>query len=184
MASAAAFTFASSTARPHTFQEFQPRGGVWASACFAATILSRAAARPFGPVTDRPTTVVPAAFTEPPRMPVFGSSVTPAGRPEAEKASGPWPVAGMRNRNGRPGVVPTTRGWWMAGLGSVPEAIGTGGSGTPGRTTGTNVAPGPMVIRAPAQAAAARSGAMPPWTTSRSVFAFTRSLMRRTGSLP
>ena len=141
-------------------------------------------ARPFGPATARSTTVVPRAVTEPVRIPALGSSVTPAGRPAAEKTSGPSPVAGMRNRNGRPGVVPTTRGWWIAGRGSVPEARGVGGAEAVARTTGTNPVPGPMAITAPAQAAASRSGAMPPRTTSRSLLAPARSAVSRTGSLP
>ena len=50
-------------------------------------------------------------------MPVAESSEMPSGRCSAAYFSGFSPVAGIRNRNGRPGVVPTTRGPLMRGLG-------------------------------------------------------------------
>ena len=86
-------------------------------------------------------------------MPVVRSSVSPAGRWRAEKASGPSPVAGMRNRNGRPGVEPTTRAPWIAGRGGPPEAMGGGGSAEVAIATGRAVAPGTGVRIAPAQSA-------------------------------
>ena len=73
-------------------------------------MVSVAEAAPAGPFTVIFTAVLPAALSDPERMPVFSSSVRPAGRFSAAKVSGPSPVAGMRNRNGRPGVAPTMRG--------------------------------------------------------------------------
>ena len=43
------------------------------------------------------------------------SSVRPAGRFFAENVSGPSPDAGMRKRNGRPGVAPVMRGELICG---------------------------------------------------------------------
>src|SRR5580765_1455825 len=49
-------------------------------------------------------------------MPVLPAIVSPVGRPVAENVSGVCPVAGMANRNGAPGLAPTTKGGWMRGV--------------------------------------------------------------------
>src|SRR5437763_16261758 len=49
-------------------------------------------------------------------MPVLPAIVSPVGRPVAENGRGAWRVAGMANRNGVPGLAPTTKGGWMRGV--------------------------------------------------------------------
>src|ERR1051326_3505820 len=96
---------------PQTFQEFHPRGGVSASLWSPpTTVIVAEALFPFASLTDTSTSVRPAAFSEPVMMPVFGSSVSPAGRLRAEYVRSPSPDAGILNRNGRPGVAPVMRG--------------------------------------------------------------------------
>ena len=46
----------------------------------------------------------------------------------AANVSGASPVAGMRKRNGRPGVPPVMRGGLMRGVAGQPDAIGGGAS--------------------------------------------------------
>ncbi len=115
MASAAARTLASLTALAQQFHEFQPMGGVRASLCSPPTIVSSRVAAPRAFLTSISTTVEPGCLSEPAMMPVAGSSVSPSGRFLTAKWSGFSPVAGMRNKKGRPGVLPTIRGPWMAG---------------------------------------------------------------------
>ncbi len=130
MASAAERTFASSIELAHTFHEFHPSGGVRASLCCPAMIVSCRDVLPRGPSTVIVATYSPACSMLPEMMPVFESSDRPAGSPSAENFSGPSPVAGIRNRKSCPGVAPVTRGPWMAGSGPSPEAIsGAGSSG-------------------------------------------------------
>src|SRR5262245_16163684 len=115
MASAAARTFASSTAAAQTFHEFQPSGGVCARASTPPTIVISPAVEPAADVTVTWTTVLPAAFSAPVIMPVAESNIRPSGRLLAANVMGPSPEAGIRNRNGRPGVAPVTRGALISG---------------------------------------------------------------------
>ena len=83
ISSAAAFTLSASTLSAQTFQEFQPIGGVCASLCAPPMMVRSRRAVPCGPRTVSCTRVVPAFRKDPEMMPVFGSSVRPAGRPWA-----------------------------------------------------------------------------------------------------
>ena len=61
-------------------------------------------------------------------MPVFESNVSPAGRFLAAYVNGPSPEAGIRNKNGRPGVAPVILGELMRGSALRLDAIGGAGS--------------------------------------------------------
>ena len=78
----------------------------------------------------------PLACSEPLMIPVAGSSDSPSGRLRAEKLSGPSPVAGMRNRNGRPGVLPVIAGCGSPAAASLPgpSAAGEGWGWRPTRS--------------------------------------------------
>lgn len=138
IASAAARTLASSTDAPQTFHEFQPSGGVNASASSPPMIVSVRVARPLLLVAVIETSLRPALAICPLMIPDFSSSVSPAGRPRAENVSGASPVAGTRNKNGRPGVPPVMRGGLMRGVAGQADAIG--GAGSDGNVHATRTA--------------------------------------------
>ena len=77
----------------------------------------------------------------------------PLGRFSAETVAARSPLAGTRNRNGRPGVAPVIVGAWMAGRGEFSWAIGgpTGQGGS--MVSGRALAPGASSRMAPAQSA-------------------------------
>src|SRR5262245_56105147 len=130
IASADAFTFASSTSTPQASHEFHPIGGVSASLSCRETMVSPRLGEPYGPATFSVSSVAPGRASAPRMIPVVEWRVRPAGRPRAEKTRGPSPVAGTRKRKGRPGVAPVARGPWIAGkaLGAAIEIV-AGGSG-------------------------------------------------------
>src|SRR5689334_9374980 len=78
--SAAARTRASLTVVPQQFQEFQPSGGVSASACAAPTITNGRDASPLAFLTWIVTAAAMGDFSDPVMMPAAGSSLRPAGR--------------------------------------------------------------------------------------------------------
>src|SRR5262245_55524800 len=88
------------------------------------------------------TSLRPSRAMAPEMMPVAASSASPAGKPRALKLSGASPVAGMRNRNGRPGVPPVMRGGLICGAAGQPDAIGGAGSDGNVQLSGVAVAPG------------------------------------------
>src|SRR2546428_11374891 len=99
MPSADARTLSAVTVLPHAFHEFQPSGGVSASASSPPTIVIWPDIFPLGPVTVMSTAVRPADFSDPVMRPVLAFSAKPAGRFFAVNANGSSPDAGIWNRN-------------------------------------------------------------------------------------
>ena len=168
MSSAAARTLSALTAPAQTFHEFQPIGGVSASLPLAATMVSSRDALPFALCARTCTFVVPGSAIEPEMMPVFVSIESPAGRPVAAKVSGASPVAGSRNRNGRPGVAPTMRGPLRRGVADALDARRGADSSTGGIAFGA-CAPSPAITTAPAQSASSSRLPSPASPTRRTI---------------
>ena len=93
MASAAARTFSDDTLPAKWFQLFQPICGV-RQIVSPMTRLIVALSTPRALVAVNSTGWVPLSEVVPVRLPVFGSSVSPAGRPFAANVSGRSPVTG------------------------------------------------------------------------------------------
>ena len=119
---------------------------------------------PRAPVTVTETDVRPARRRDPLMIPVCESSVSPAGKLVAANVSGPAPDAGMRNRNGLPGVAPVMRGLLIRGSASRFDAImGAGSAG--GATADGRVAASAITIAAPPQSAMSSVPPSPPSPT-------------------
>ena len=85
-------------------------GGVSARASGPATMRSERRAVPWGPCTVNVTRSRPRSLNLAADDSRVGIDDEAGGRGSAENRSGGVPVAGTRNRNGRPGVAPVTRG--------------------------------------------------------------------------
>src|SRR5438552_13831980 len=105
IALAEARTFSASTSLAQQFQLFQPIGGVSAMVS-PMTILSFLSSEPLSLLARSLTTKSPGESTVPVIRPVFVSSFSDGGNPDALNDIGRSPVAGTVNRNGRPGRWP------------------------------------------------------------------------------
>ena len=184
MPSAAARTFASSTLPPQTFHEFHPSGGVSASTSAPPTmaIWPDAFPRRFDTVTS--TIVRPDSSIEPLMIPDAASSRSPRGRFRTLNVSGASPVAGMRNRNGRPGVVPTIRGELRRGCGCRVATIAADSAGSV-TTSGRACASRASSSNAPPQITSSSRRPSPPSLTERmSCFVPLRSALSSFGASP
>src|SRR5690242_9562476 len=112
---AASLTWAAVTFVPHTFQEFQPIGGVRASVP-VLSITSTRSADPVFEIALRTTRARASFATCPEMIPVAGSRVKPWGKPIAAKRRALEAVAGILNKNGLPAEHPTAIGPWISGL--------------------------------------------------------------------
>src|SRR4029079_6278928 len=105
MASAASMTFWPVTAGPKQLQLFQPSAGA-RQIVSPTTIFNVLSAEPSEFLACSFTRCSPLASVLPVIKPLFGSRVSPAGKPSAENSSGRLPVVATVKRNGCPGRTP------------------------------------------------------------------------------